>query len=50
MDLHVLCAPPNIISVIKIRRMQWVVHVACMEDMRNTYKILSENLKRGDHL
>jgi len=34
-----LCSP-NIIMVIKSRRMRWAGHVACMEEMRNTYKIL----------
>jgi hypothetical protein len=30
----------NIITVIKSRRMRWVGHVACMGEMKNTYKIL----------
>jgi hypothetical protein len=34
-----LYASPNIIRVIKSRRMRWVGHVSCME-MRNVYKIL----------
>jgi len=34
-----LCSP-NIIMVIKSRRMWWAGHVAYMEEMRNTYKIL----------
>jgi len=29
-ELHNLCASPNIIGVIKSRRMRWVGHVACM--------------------
>jgi hypothetical protein len=39
---------PNIIRVIKSRRMRWEVHVACMM-MRNAYKILVGNLKGRDH-
>jgi hypothetical protein len=31
---------PNIIRVIKSRRMRWVGHVAHMGEMRNAYKIL----------
>jgi hypothetical protein len=35
-----LYASPNIIRVIKSRRMRWVGHVARMGEMRNVYKIL----------
>jgi hypothetical protein len=38
-ELQSLYASPNIISVIKSRRMRWVGHVACMEGMRNAYKM-----------
>jgi hypothetical protein len=34
-ELHNLYASPNIIRVIKSRRMRWVGHVAHMEEMRN---------------
>jgi hypothetical protein len=33
-------ASPNIIRVIKSRRMRWAGHVASMEKMKNTYNIL----------
>jgi hypothetical protein len=33
-------ASPNIIGVIKSRRMRWVGHVARIGEMRNTFKIL----------
>jgi len=33
-------ASPNIISVIKSRRVSWTGHVARMEEMRNVYRIL----------
>jgi hypothetical protein len=32
--------PPNIIKVIKSRRMKWAGHAACMGKMRNAYKVL----------
>jgi len=35
-----LYTSPNVIGVIKSRRMIWAAHVACMREMRNTYKIL----------
>jgi hypothetical protein len=35
-DLH---TSPNIIGVIKSRRMRWSWHVAHMREMRNSYKI-----------
>jgi len=43
-------ALPNIIRVIKSRRVRCVGHVAHMVGMRNVYKILSENLKGRDHV
>jgi hypothetical protein len=39
-ELHNLYTLPNIIRVIKSRRLRWVGHVACMAEMRNTYIIL----------
>jgi hypothetical protein len=38
-------ASPNIIRVIKSRRMTWKVHVACMGEMRNAYNILVGKLE-----
>jgi hypothetical protein len=38
--LHNLYASSHIIRVIKSRQMRWVGHLACMEEMRNVYKIL----------
>jgi hypothetical protein len=39
-EFHNLYSSPNIIKMIKSRRMRWVVHEACMGQMRNAYKIL----------
>jgi hypothetical protein len=36
-DLH---SSSNVIQVIKLRRMRWVGHVACMGDRRGAYKVL----------
>jgi hypothetical protein len=48
--LRNLYTSPNIIRVIKSRRMRWVGHVARIGDVRNPYTVLSENVKRRDHL
>jgi hypothetical protein len=39
-ELHNLYNSPNIIKVIKSRRMIWVGHVTHMGEMRNAYSIL----------
>jgi hypothetical protein len=44
-ELHNLYASPNIIRVIKSRRMRWLSHVAWMGEMRNTYGILVGKLE-----
>jgi len=41
---------PNIIRVIKSKRMSWVERVARMEEMRYSYKILVGRLEGRDHL
>jgi hypothetical protein len=50
-ELHNLYASPNVITgVIKSMMMDWAGRVACMEQMRNAYKILSgKHLKRRNH-
>jgi hypothetical protein len=45
-ELHNLHASPNIVTVIKSRKMRWVGHVACMGEMRNAYIIWVKNMKR----
>jgi len=39
-ELHNLYASPNIIKVIKSRRMRWAGHVARKGEMRDVYKML----------
>jgi hypothetical protein len=39
-ELHTLYASPNIVRVIKSRRMRWARHVACIVKMRKEYDIL----------
>jgi hypothetical protein len=44
-ELHNLYNSPDIIRVIKLKRMNWAARVAPMGMMRNVHKILSENLR-----
>jgi hypothetical protein len=39
-DLHNLYSSPNIVRMIKSRRMRWVIHVACMGEGRGFYRVL----------
>jgi hypothetical protein len=39
-ELHNLYSSPNIIGMIKSRRMRWAGHVARMGETRNAYRIL----------
>jgi len=39
-ELNDLCPSPNIVRVIKSRRMSWVGHVARMGERRNLYRVL----------
>jgi hypothetical protein len=41
-ELHVLCFSPNIIRVIKSRRMRWAGHVARMGERKGAHRILVE--------
>ena len=40
-ELHSLYRSPNIVRVIKSRRLRWAGHVAIMEEGRNALKILT---------
>jgi len=39
-ELNDLCSSPNIVRVIKSRRMRWAGHVAHMGDERGAYRVL----------
>ena len=39
-ELNDLYCSPNIVRVIKSRRMRWAGHVACMGDKRGVYRVL----------
>jgi hypothetical protein len=39
-ELHSMYSSPNIVRVIKARRMRWAGHVARMEEGRGVYRIL----------
>ena len=39
-ELNDLYCSPNIVRVIKLRRMKWARHVACMGETRGVYRVL----------
>jgi hypothetical protein len=39
-ELNDLYSSPNIVQVIKSRRMRWAGHVACMGERRGVYRVL----------
>jgi hypothetical protein len=39
-ELHSLYSSPNIVRVIKSRRMRWVGHVACIGEGNDVYRVL----------
>ena len=43
-ELHSLYRSPNIVRVIKSRRLRWVGYIARMEEDRTTFKILTGKL------
>jgi hypothetical protein len=49
-ELNDLYSSPNIIRIMKSRRMRWAGHVARMGEKRGAYRILVGNLREGDHL
>jgi hypothetical protein len=46
-ELYALYSSPNIIRVIKSRRLRWAGHVARMGEMRGVYRALVGNLREG---
>ena len=47
-ELHALYSSPNIIRNLKSRRLRWARNVARMEQFRNAYRVLVENLRGRD--
>jgi len=45
-----LYSSPNIVRVMKSRRMRWAWHVACVGEGRGVYRVLVGNLREGNHL
>jgi hypothetical protein len=39
-ELHNLYSSPNMVRVIKSRRLRWAGHVACMGEGRGVYRVL----------
>jgi hypothetical protein len=39
-EFHDLYSSPNIICVIKSRRLRWAGHIVCMKEKRNAYRVL----------
>jgi hypothetical protein len=39
-EIHILYSSPNIVRVIKSRRMRWAGHVSRMEEGRGVYRVL----------
>jgi len=48
-ELNDLYFSPNIVRVIKSRRMRWVGHVACMGEERGLYRVLVGKAERANH-
>jgi hypothetical protein len=48
-ELNYLCSSPNMIWVIKSRRLKWAGHVARIGEKRGAYRILVGRPKEGDH-
>ena len=49
-ELNDLYCSPNIVRVIKSRRMRWAGHVALMEEGRVVYRVWWGNLRVRDHV
>jgi hypothetical protein len=45
-ELHILHSSPNVIRMIKSRRIRWAGHVARMGETRNAYRILVGKVRR----
>ena len=49
-ELNYLYSSPNIVRVIKSRRMRWTGYIARMSERRGVYRVLVRNLRERDHL
>jgi len=49
-ELNDMYSSPNIVRVIKSRRMRWVGHVARMRERRGVYRFRWGNLRERDHV
>jgi hypothetical protein len=49
-EFHIFYALPNIIRVIKSRRIIWEGRVECMGEMRNAYNVLVGKPEGKNHL
>ena len=49
-ELNDLYSSPNIVQVIKSRRMRWEGRIACMGESRAVFSVLVGNLRERDHL
>jgi len=48
-ELNDLNSSPNIVRVIKSRRMRWAGHVARMGEEKGVYRVLPGKPEGGDH-
>jgi hypothetical protein len=48
-ELHNLCSSPNIIRIIRSRRMRWEGHIACMGEKRMHLEFWWEIQEERDH-
>jgi hypothetical protein len=48
-EFHSRYSSPDIVRVIKSRKMRWAGHVACMGEGRGVYRVLVGRLKVRDH-
>jgi hypothetical protein len=49
-ELNDLYCSPNVVRVVKLKRMRWAGHVVRMVAKRNVYRVWWGNLRERDHL